>query len=72
MGHLLLPCCFSGQRRPGDYEDWLNQSLAVSPFPACAISLDVAIDATLCDLSSGDVVGRWLNMALSRLLERRL
>ena len=56
---------FSGQRRPGDYQDWLDQSLAVSPYPVWVISLDVAIDATLCDLSSDDAVGRWLNMARS-------
>ena len=41
---------FSGQRRPGDYQDWLDQSLSVIHDPVWVISLDVAIDAKLCDL----------------------
>ena len=28
---------FSGQRRPGDFQDWLDQSLAVTHFPVWAI-----------------------------------
>ena len=42
---------FSGQRRPGDFQDWLDRSLSVTHYPVWVISLDVAIDATLCDLS---------------------
>ena len=42
---------FSGQRRPGDYQGWLDQAFAGSHYPVWVISLDVAIDAKLCDLS---------------------
>ena len=40
---------FSGQRRPEDFQDWLDRSLAATHYPVWAISLDVATDAKLCD-----------------------
>ena len=42
---------FSGQRHPGDFQDWLDQSLALVHYLVWVISLDVAIGAKLCDLS---------------------
>jgi len=54
---------FSGQRRPGDFQYWLDQSLAAAPYPVWVLSLDVAIDAALCDLSRGAAVCRWLELA---------
>ena len=56
---------FSGQRRPGDFQDWLDQSLAAVHYPVWVISLDVAIDAKLCDLSSSGGVARWLDLAIA-------
>ena len=56
---------FSGQRRLGDYQGWLDQSLAVTHFPVWVISLDDAIDATLCDLSCSGGVARWLDLAIA-------
>ena len=56
---------FSGQRRPGDYPDWLDQSLAITHHPVCVISLDVAIDAKLCDLSCSGGVARWFDLAIA-------
>ena len=56
---------FSGQRRPGDFQDWLDQSLAVVHYTVWVISLDVAIDAKLCDLSCSGGVARWLDLAIA-------
>ena len=56
---------FSGQRRPGDYQDWLDRALAVCHYPVWVISLDVAIDAKLCDLSCSGGVARWLDLAIA-------
>ena len=56
---------FSGQRRPGDYQDWLDRALAVSHYLVWVISLDVAIDAKLCDLSCSGGVARWLDLAIA-------
>ena len=56
---------FSGHRRPGDFQDWLDQSLAVTHFPVWDISLDVAIDAKLCDLSCSGGVAHWLGLAIA-------
>ena len=56
---------FSGQRRPGDYQDWLDRALAVTHYPVCVIGLDVAIDAKLCDLSCSGGVARWLDLAIA-------
>ena len=56
---------FSGQRPPGDYQDWLDRALAVSHLLVWAISLDVAIDAKLCDLSCSGGVARWLDLAIA-------
>ena len=62
MYHVLH--FFSGQRRPGDLQDWLGQALAVTHYPVWVISLDVAIDAKLCDLSCSGGVARWLDLAI--------
>ena len=56
---------FSGQRRPGDFQDWLDQSLAFVYYPVWVINLDVAIDAKLCDLSCSGGVARWLDLAIA-------
>ena len=56
---------FSGQRRPGDFQDWLDQSLSSTHYPIWAISLDVAIDAKLCDLPCSGGVARWLDLAIA-------
>ena len=56
---------FSGQRRPGDFQNWLGQSLTVTHYPVWGISLDVAIDAKLCDLSCSGGVARWLDLAIA-------
>ena len=56
---------FSGQRRPGDYQDWLDQSLAVAHYPVWVINLGVASDAKLCDLSCSGGVARWLDLAIA-------
>ena len=56
---------FSGQRRPGDFQDWLDQSLSAIHYPAWVISLDVAIGAKLCDLSCSGGVARWLDLAIA-------
>ena len=56
---------FSSQRRPGDYQDWLDQALAVVHYPVWVISLDVAIDAKLCGLSCSGGVARWLDLAIA-------
>ena len=56
---------FSGQRRPGDYQDWLDQALAVVHYSVWVIGLDVAIDAKLCDLSCSGRVARWLDLAIA-------
>ena len=56
---------FSGQRRPGDFQDWLDQSLSVTHYPVWVISLDVAIDAKLCVWSRGGGVARWLDLAIA-------
>ena len=56
---------FSGQRRPGDYQDWLDQALAVTHYPVWVIGLGVAIDAKLCDLSCSGGVARWLDLAIA-------
>ena len=56
---------FSGRRRPGDFQDWLDQSFALTHFPVWVISLDVAIDAKLCDLSCSGGVARWLDLAIA-------
>ena len=56
---------FSGQRRPGDFQDWLDRALAVCHYPVWVISLDVAIDAKLCDLSCSGGVARWLDLAIA-------
>ena len=60
--------CFSGQRRPGDFQDWLDQSLSVTHYPVWVISLDVAIDAKLRDLSCSGGVARWLDLDIAALL----
>ena len=56
---------FSGQRRLGDFQDWLDQALAVVHYPVWVISLDVAIDAKLCELSCSGGVARWLDLAIA-------
>ena len=56
---------FSGQGRPGDFQDWLDQALAVVQYLVWVISLDVAIDAKLCDLSCSGGVARWLDLAIA-------
>ena len=56
---------FSGQRRPGDFQDWLGQSLSLTRYPVWAISLDAAIHAKLCDLSCSGGVARWLDLAIA-------
>ena len=56
---------FSGQRRPGDFQDWLDQSLSSTHYPIWVISLDVAIDAKLCDLPCSGGVARWLDLAIA-------
>ena len=56
---------FSGQRRPGDFQDWLDQSLSLTHYPVWVISLDVAVGAKLCDLSCGGGVARWLGLAIA-------
>ena len=56
---------FSGQRRPGDYQDLLDQALAVTHNLVWVISLDVAIDAKLCDLSCSGGVAHWLDLAIA-------
>ena len=56
---------FSGQRRPGDFQDWLDQSLSVTHYPVWVISLGVAIGAKLCDLSCSGGVARWLDLAIA-------
>ena len=57
---------FSGQRRPGDFQDWLNQALAVTHYPVWVIiSLGVAVDAKLCDLSCSGGVPSWLDLAIA-------
>ena len=56
---------FSGQRRPGDFQDWLDQSLSVTHYPVWVISLDVPINAKLCDLSCSGGVARWLDLAIA-------
>ena len=56
---------FSGQCRPGDFQDWLDQALAVTHYPVWVTSLDVAIDAKLCDLSCSGGVARWLGLAIA-------
>ena len=45
---------FSGQRRPGDFQDWLDQSLPLTHY---------RLDAKLCDLSFSGGVARWLGLA---------
>ena len=56
---------FSGQRRLGDYQDWLDQALDVAHCLVWVITLDVAIDAKLCDLSCSGGVARWLDLAIA-------
>ena len=56
---------FSGQRRPGDFQHWLDQPLSVTHYPVWVISLDAAIDAKLRDLSCSGSVARWLDLAIA-------
>ena len=56
---------FSGQKRPGDYQDWLGQSPAVSHYPVWFINLDVAIDAKLCGMSCSGGVARWHDLDIA-------
>ena len=43
----------------------MEQSLALVHYPVWVISLDVAIDAKLCDLSCSGGVARWLGLAIA-------
>ena len=61
----MYVCIVSGQRRPGEFQGWLDQALAVTHYPVWAISLDVAIGARLCDLSCSGSVARWLDLAIA-------
>eukprot|EP00972_Heterocapsa_arctica_P012835 1886847-Heterocapsa_arctica.AAC.1 len=56
---------FSGQRRPGDVQHELEALLAASPVPLWVLSLDVAVDAVRCDLSSPKFVALWVRLAQS-------
>ena len=56
---------FSGQRFLGDYQDLLDQAFAVVHYPVWVMSLDVAIDAKLCNLFCSGGVARWLDLAIA-------
>ena len=56
---------FSGRRRLGDFQDWPDQSLAVTHYPVWVVSLGIAIDAKLRELSCSGGVALWLDLAIA-------
>ena len=63
--HFILHL-FSGQRRPGDFQDHLESTFSqrMSVLPIVVLSVDIVLDGKRGDLSNPDTVNLWTDLIL--------